>query len=139
MNRNTSSSQRLGRSLRLGIILTAAAAMGWTAAAWATDDAASEKVVVTVDDAPITRDAAGGLRVSFSPIVKKVAPAVVQVNVTAKAERITEADLPPMLRDPRLRRYFGVPEKPRSTPATQGPVRHGLGGDRQRGWLHIDQ
>ena len=127
MNRYTSSSQRFGRSLRLGIILTAAAAMGWTAAAWATDDAAAEKVVVTVDDAPITRDAAGGLRVSFSPIVKKVAPAVVQVNVTAKAERITEADLPPMLRDPRLRRYFGVPENLDQLPQPKGQSGMGSG------------
>ena len=127
MNRYTSSSQRLGRSLRLGIILTAAAAMGWTAAAWATDDAAPEKVVVTVDDAPITRDGAGGMRVSFSPIVKKVAPAVVQVNVTAKVERITEADLPPMLRDPRLRRYFGVPENLDQLPQPKGQSGMGSG------------
>jgi serine protease Do len=125
MNRYTSSSHRQTRGLRIGLILTAAVAMGWTAAAWATNDPSEEKVLVTVDDSPIARESEGGLRVSFSPIVKRVAPAVVQVNVTAKVERITEADLPPMLRDPRMRRYFGVPENLDEMP--QRPAQSGMG------------
>lgn len=110
MNRNTHKSSRRVRGIRLAVILAGSAALGWTAAAWATDKTVDEKVLVTVDASPLSRDEIGGLRVSFSPIVKQVGPAVVQVNVTAKAQRVTEADLPPMLRDPRLRRFFGVPE-----------------------------
>ena len=110
MNRHTSLSSQRYRGLRFSLIMAGAAALGWTAAAWATDNPAEDKVVVTVDSAPISREGEGGMRVSFSPIVKRVAPAVVQVNVTAKAQQISEGDLPPFMRDPRLRRFFGVPE-----------------------------
>ncbi len=110
MNHSTPQSSRRFRGIRLACILAGSAALGWTAAAWATDNPTNEKVLVTVDQAPIVREAEGGLRVSFSPIVKRVAPAVVTVSVTAKAQQISSADLPPMLRDPRLRRFFGVPD-----------------------------
>jgi serine protease Do len=116
MNRYTPNFFRRVRGFRLAVILASSAALGWTAAAWASDKTADEKVLVTVDESPIVRDDVGGLRVSFSPIVKKVGPAVVQVNVTAKVQRMSEADLPPMLRDPRLRRFFGVPENLEQAP-----------------------
>jgi len=117
MKHSTDNSSRRARGIHLAVILAASAALGWTAAAWATgDNPAKDKVLVMVDDSPIAREAEGGLRVSFSPIVKRVGPAVVQVNVTAKAQKMSEADLPPMLRDPRLRRFFGVPENSEQMP-----------------------
>jgi serine protease Do len=107
------------RALRSGIIVAAAAALGWTAAAVAQDNHANEEVDVTIDTAPIDRTNGQFMPVSFAPIVQNVGPAVVQVSVTAEAERISEADLPPFMRDPRLRRFFGIPDdldRPRRPP-----------------------
>lgn len=100
------------------MIVLAAAALGWTAAAFANDSDTNE-VVVSVDQTPIVRELDNGPRVSFSPIVKRVAPAVVQVTVTGETPKITESDLPSFFRDPRMRRYFGLPENfeiPRGQP-----------------------
>lgn len=103
------------------MLIFAAAALGWTAAAIAKDAQPDTQVVVKVDDRPIDRASNGGFRVSFSPVVKQVAPAVVQVEVTDTVQKISSAQLPPFLRDPRMRRYFGLPdgdefELPRSEP-----------------------
>ncbi|GAB5562540.1 MAG: DegQ family serine endoprotease [Synoicihabitans sp.] len=105
MNAFTTQSARKSRRLRGVAILLAAAALGWTAAAIANDHT-EDKVVVSVDETPIDRSEGR----SFAPVVKQVAPAVVQVNVTAEAERISEADLPPFMQDPRWRRFFGIPD-----------------------------
>lgn len=124
MNTSYSRHPQRGRSLRAALIIMTAAALGWTVAAVAKDEKGETKVVVKVDDKPIDRGADGAGRVSFSPVVKRVAPAVVQVNVTAEAPEVSAADLPPMLRDPRLRRFFGIPDDyqmPRAEP------QHGMG------------
>lgn len=121
MNAFAHNSARRSRRLRAVVFLIAAAGLGWTAAAIA-DDHADKKVVVSVDTTPLDRSMGRGLPVSFAPVVKQVAPAVVQVNVTAEVERISEADLPPFLQDPRMRRFFGIPdnlEQPRR-PQQQG-------------------
>lgn len=107
------------RSLRGAFWIAGAALVGWTAAAVADDLADNQEVAVKVDAAPIDRTNGQFMPVSFAPIVQEVGPAVVQVSVTAEAERITEADLPPFLRDPRWRRYFGIPDdldQPRRPP-----------------------
>lgn len=90
--------------------LVAAAAFGWSVAAFADDHAGTPEVVVELDQTPLDRSGGQFQPVSYASVVEAVGPAVVQVTVTAEAERITEADLPPFLRDPRWRRYFGVPE-----------------------------
>ena len=111
------------RGWRLAGAILGAAALGWTAAAFASNqDDDTAKVIVQVDPSPIDRDENGGLRVSFSPVVKKVSPSVVQVHVTARAQRVSSNNLPPFLRDPRLRDFFGIPEQgtPRSMPRQQG-------------------
>ena len=125
MNASYSRHPQRGRALRASLIILAAAALGWTAAAVASDDKPATKVVVKVDDTSLNREADGGLRVSFSPVVKRVAPAVVQVNVTAEAEKITPADLPPFLRDPRMRRFFNLPEGDFEIP--RGQPQQGMG------------
>jgi len=103
-------SQR-SRGLRLAGAIFAAAALGWTAAAFATAADPDAKVSVRIDPTPINREADGGLRVSFAPVVKSVAPAVVQVNVTARREIATTAGLPPFLQDPRWRQFFNIPDQ----------------------------
>ena len=61
---------------------------------------------------------------SFAPIVQKVAPSVVEVFVTSKAERpsLNGEDLD------MFRRFFGRGQGPRfDGPESQGPSQHGLG------------
>lgn len=57
---------------------------------------------LVVDDSPVSTD--GRLTGSFSPVVKKVLPSVVRVNVKQKA-RFASAQMPEM--PPELRRFFG--------------------------------
>ena len=109
MNAFTKNSARQSRRLRGAIFILAAAGLGWTAAAIA-EDHTDDQVMVSIDPAPLDREPGRGLPVSFSAVVKAVGPAVVQVHVTAESEEISEADLPEILRDPRWRRYFGIPD-----------------------------
>jgi serine protease Do len=68
----------------------------------ATKSKAAATAKVEVDETPVPRQA--GPYTSFAPIVKKVAPAVVKVVVTAKA---SSRSMPDMLNDPFWRRFFG--------------------------------
>ena len=86
-----------------------------------------------LDAKPVNRDAAN--RVSFSNIVKKTAPGVVNVFTTKRAR--AQAEMSPFFNDPQFRRFFGVPdqEEPgapggrggRGGRGGQGPVQQGLG------------
>ncbi|MCC5021679.1 MAG: Do family serine endopeptidase [Candidatus Synoicihabitans palmerolidicus] len=120
MNTSYSRHPQCGRALRASVVLLAAAALGWTAAAAiANDKTAEKKVVVQVDSKPLDREGRGGMRVSFSSTVKRVAPAVVQVSVTAEVPESSPGNLSSFLQDPRFRRYFGLPENfkmPRQEP-----------------------
>lgn len=44
---------------------------------------------------------------SLAPMLERVTPAVVNISV----EVITEAKLPPVLQDPQVRRFFGIPDE----------------------------
>ena len=57
---------------------------------------------LVVDDTPVARD--GRLAGTYSPVVKKVLPSVVRVNVKQKA-RFASAQMPDL--PPELRRFFG--------------------------------
>ncbi len=121
MNTSYERHPQRARALRATVLIFAAAALGWTGAALATGEKSAAEVVVKVDDTPLEREADGGLVVSFSPVVKRVAPAVVQVEVTDEVQKISQAQLPPFLQDPRMRRFFGLPdgdefELPRAEP-----------------------
>ena len=75
-----------------------------------------------VSDVPVTRD--GKFATSFAPVVKKVAPSVVKVSVTAKGQ---PAELSGRGR-PDLRRYFGEDEnRPQSPRPFRAPKQHGVG------------
>lgn len=65
---------------------------------------------VNVSDRPIDREAK--LPASFSPIVKKVAPSVVNIYSTRKVS--IQRFWHPFMEDPALRRFFGGDEDPQS-------------------------
>ncbi|MBE0540783.1 MAG: DegQ family serine endoprotease [Verrucomicrobia bacterium] len=92
-------SQTSGKlTLMLGLLAVA----GWlTVAVVAKESAAPPKV--TVSDKPIDRT--GGVGVSYSPVVKKVAPSVVNIysTRTVRVPRFWS----PFMEDPMLRRFFG--------------------------------
>ncbi|MEZ5668613.1 MAG: trypsin-like peptidase domain-containing protein [Alphaproteobacteria bacterium] len=43
---------------------------------------------------------------TLAPMLERVTPAVVNISV----EAVTEAELPPVLQDPQVRRFFGIPD-----------------------------
>jgi serine protease Do len=68
----------------------------------ATDKKQAE-VHVHVDSTPVNRDAKSGN--SFAPVVKKVSPSVVRINITGKVRADVQTESP--MDDPMLRRFFG--------------------------------
>lgn len=74
---------------------------------------------IPLDEAPAKQ----ALGPSFAPIVKKVAPAVVKVVVTEKAENATDQQMPG-LEDPFWRHFFGQ-QMPHGQ--FRAPLQHGLG------------
>ena len=88
----------------------------------AKDNSKAAPVRLEVNDSPVVRD--GKFNTSFAPVVKKVAPSVVKVFVTAKAK---PAALSSHGR-PDLRRFFGEGENgPDSPHEFRGPNQHGVG------------
>ncbi len=73
--------------------------------------AASDKPApasVVVDEKPLVRDS----RTSFAPVVKEVAPAVVNIFTTKTVKAPSARDLAPFFDDPLFKRFFG--ERPNS-------------------------
>ena len=99
----TNSLSARARVLMLALGLGAAGTLTWSATAL---NAGSPSVSVNVDPKPIT-PVHSGLGVSYSPVVKKVAPSVVKVQVTEKAKAVSSQELPPFLNQPGLREFFG--------------------------------
>jgi serine protease Do len=86
---------------------------------------ASPMANVAVDETPIPRS--NGLTYSYAPIVKKVAPAVVEIVTTSKI-KTTAMQQWPGFDDPLWRRFFGGPSGQMRPPGELGPGReHGLG------------
>lgn len=81
---------------------------------------------VHVDSAPVNRD--GKSVVSFAPVVKKISPAVVRVNITGKAQKAEMSGMPGM-DDPFLRRFFGgqMPGGRGGQGMQRMPREHGIG------------
>ncbi len=102
----------------------AATGLAWSITALA-DQPEKAKVAVTVDDKPIVRVEGDGT--SFSPVVKRVAPSVVKVKVTARAKNAPGAEIPPFFNDPFFRHFFGDPfeqQQPRpGNPRGRAPQR----------------
>ena len=72
---------------------------------------------ISVDTKPINRDAPD--RVSYAPIVKRVAASVVYVY---SSKTVRAQDMYPFLNDPRFRRFFNLPDDddPSATPDENG-------------------
>ena len=88
--------------------LVAVGAVGWVAASGRFDRSENKRptVSVTVNDSPLERQSK--MSASFSPVVKKVAPSVVNV-FTTKTVRNPMPEITPFFDDPFFRRFFGSP------------------------------
>jgi serine protease Do len=97
-------------------------ALAFTPWVHAKDNSKAAPVRLDVNDSPVARE--GKFTTSFAPVVKKVAPSVVKVSVTAKA-------IPTSLPGrgmPDLRRFFGEGENgPDSSREFRAPNQHGVG------------
>lgn len=97
---------RSGRSLIAASLLAlATGGLTWSVTNAVADNATHPKVTVKVDDQGITRENPDSG--SYAPIIKKVAPSVVKVEVTERAKDIPSSELPPFLQDPAFRQFFG--------------------------------
>lgn len=82
-------------------------------------ESARADVKFVVDDRPLNTE---GIQAgSFAPVVKKVAPSVVQISVSGKA-RNPHPQIP--MDDPFFRRFFGEPREGRPAPERRS---HGMG------------
>ena len=118
MNHESRSSSLLRRVTGFAAAALAAGGLVWAAAAFAANDA-SAKVAVKVDEKPLERSAVVEPS-SYSPVVKRVAPAVVKVQVTERARTVTADELPPFMQDPRFRQFFGGLERQLRQPPSEG-------------------
>jgi len=89
-------------------VLVAVGAVGWVAASGRFDRSENKRptVSVAVNDSPLERQTK--FTPSFSPVVKKVAPSVVNV-FTTKTVRNPMPENTPFFDDPFFRRFFGQP------------------------------
>ena len=110
-----------------GVIALAAGGLSWSVTA---ADSKNPKVDIKVDQQPIAREnvAESG---SYAPVVKKVAPSVVQVQVTERARNAPQPEMPEFFNDPRWRRFFGEqfsdPRRGGMPPQFRHPPQEGLG------------
>lgn len=85
----------------------AAAALLWSFSALASSDTSTKSPVTVKVDATPLASAAAGEPASYAPVVKRVAPSVVKVLVTARAKTVAAPDLPQFFNDPLFRQFFG--------------------------------
>ena len=115
-------SKRLAALALSGAVL-AASALAFTQKPKA--DPAHAAVNVQVDERPIAREIGG--HTSFSPVIKKVAPAVVKIVTKTRIHNTAFSGPPPGM-DDLLRRFFGDEPEARSPRRNSGtPRQQGLG------------
>ncbi len=119
MNPHTASKPYL-RLTSAAAALAIAGSLAWAVATFASDEAAPH-VTVKIDETPIERDTTFE-PASYSSVVKRVAPSVVNVQVTQRARSVPAQALPPFMQDPRLREFFGGegPEREMRQPSREG-------------------
>ena len=118
----TQLSKRLPTLALGGAVILAASALAFTEKPAAKTEPQATPVSLTLDERPVSRDAAG--RASFAPVIKKVSPGVVKVFTTVKAQKAglsEDSDANDL-----MRRFFGDQSQGR-TP------KHGFGTPRQGG------
>jgi serine protease Do len=114
-------------ALLAGAIAVAGATTAFSRLGGGNEDAKATPVRLVVDDSSPNRD--GHFTTSFSPVVKKVAPSVVKVEVSG-AMKVENAPEMPMMNDPFFRRFFGNQFDGRQFNRGQqlpAPRQHGLG------------
>ena len=89
-------------------VLVAVGAIGWVAASGRFDRSDNRRPTVSIaaNDSPLERQTK--FTSSFSPVVKKVAPSVVNI-FTTKTVRNPMPEVTPFFDDPFFRRFFGSP------------------------------
>ena len=87
-----------------GAFLLAATSVVWNRHAMADETAKVIPVAVSVSETPLHRDA--GYVNSFAPIIKKVAPSVVMVDIATKSKTVNAPDMQ-FGNEDLLRRFFG--------------------------------
>jgi serine protease Do len=95
----------------------------------ATDEKPNNRPAIQlhVNQAPVNREAK--TTTSFAPMVKKVSPSVVRVDITGKAREMQMGEMSPF-DNPMFRRFFGdqLPQQGRRGPRMQRmPREHGMG------------
>lgn len=111
--------------LLIGALILAGAGLGFSGLIQAEGESKPKSLHLTVNDKPVNRE--GTFASSFAPVVKKVAPSVVNVFTTTK---VKQSDLPqvPFLNDPLFRRFFGDNfDAERPGRGTRALKQHGLG------------
>jgi serine protease Do len=98
----THSNSARARAVLLALGLGLAGTLTWSATAL---NAGSPSVSVNVDSKPVT--SSSNTTTSYAPVVKKVAPAVVKVEVSERAKATAGPELPPFLNQPGFREFFG--------------------------------
>ncbi|MBA4148912.1 MAG: DegQ family serine endoprotease [Verrucomicrobia bacterium] len=114
------------RHLRIGLLAGSLVVAGATMAFTSRDNGNQARITpvrLVVDDSSPERN--GQFTTSFAPVVKKVAPSVVQVNVSSKARIAEHPDLP--FNDPLFRRFFGDQFHGQQRRGTQQAPRRGQG------------
>src|ERR1700677_111037 len=87
-----------------GAFLLAASSLAWNRHAIAGETARLTPVALNVSDTPISRE--DHFTTSFAPIIKKVAPSVVMIDITTKSKTVAAPESP-LGNDELLRRFFG--------------------------------
>ena len=104
MNLNSPSFRNRGVAM-LAVGLISATGLAWAATALNNNDA-KNSVSVKVDEKPVS-STNSPLGPSYAPIVKRVAPSVVKVEVSERAKSVAANELPPFLNNPAFREFFG--------------------------------
>ena len=88
------------------------------------NEAKATPIGLVVNERPVNRE--GRFGVSFSPIVKKVAPSVVKISTSSKGKDVLPQNMPGM-DDPFFRRFFGEMPGRGNNRAYRTPPQHGVG------------
>src|ERR1051325_2032457 len=93
-------------ALLAGAVVVAGSTLVFSRMAVGKETAKGERppVHLAINDKPVARD--GKLTSSFAPVVKKVAPSVVNVYVSTKARHVSQSNSP-QTEDEFFRRFFG--------------------------------
>src|ERR1700761_4050780 len=109
-----------------GALIVALSTLAWGRFVKAEESPTFQKVALSVDETPVKRDA--GVVTSFAPVVKRVAPCVVKVNIETKAKEVPMPMSPFGDGDDFFRHFFGD-QAPGGNGGSHGTTRreHGLG------------